>query len=69
MSASGTTIVAKDARGSNQDPFPGTLGKREFTNSKTFAGLDTFIKVQNISDAGERMKMSIIVKEIRASRL
>ena len=65
MNADGATKLNWDGDATN--PFPGELGKREFTattspNSKSYAGQDTFISVRNISDAGRTMKMDIMVK-------
>lgn len=64
MSADGQAKMK--TRGDENNPFPGKLGKREFTgtstpNSHSYAGQDTFVSVKNISDAGRAMKVSIAV--------
>lgn len=64
MDASGQPQLVNQGDASN--PFPGTLGNRSFAgttapNSHLFAGSDTAIAVNNISDAGRTMKMDISV--------
>lgn len=71
VDANGLDLLVNDWDGS---PFPGTAMKRDFTplttpNSKSFAGLDTFVSVSNISDAGRAMKMRVSVSQGRTSRL
>jgi immune inhibitor A len=65
MNADGASRLNGD--GDDTNPFPGRLGKRNFTgstfpNSRSYAGQDTFVAVRNISDAGRAMKMDIAVK-------
>ena len=53
--------------GDASNPFPGTLGKRDFTpvttpNSNSYAGQESWVYVRDISDAGPTMKMGIAVQ-------
>ena len=63
MNADGAKMISD---GDDSNPFPGRLGKREFSaitspNSKSFGGQNTFVSVRNITDAGRTMKMDIAV--------
>jgi len=56
------------------DPFPGSTGNRNFTesthpNSKTYANEDVLVRVKNISDAADTMTADLYVKIPIASDL
>ena len=65
MDASGQPQLVQQGDASN--PYPGTLDNRSFAgttapNSKLFAGTDTAIAVNNISDPGRTMTMDISIQ-------
>lgn len=48
--------------GSDTNPFPGSKNVQMFTNRASWAGLDTYVKMTDISQPGRTMKMNLTVK-------